>query len=930
MRNVELVRKTLISFIFFMLILSLTAYSVSAEATRMKDQGIKSFQEMINVPNDKEWTITFNESMDVSSINRNTVYVRDESGKPVETILRIDDDKSIKVKPPINGYIPGEVYTLYVSKALKAKGGGSLRKPVELVFVVEETKKNIPLQTIEIGQDSVSMNLGDIQELTAKVSPSDATNKELTWRSDTPSVVDVQNGMAIAVSEGTATITVTNHEGSIDDSIQVEVGERTEVYKVYDGQEFMKDLTDQEEAVNYARTLEHGKVLEEDSLDLIWEKEKDESTELELGERATLYGEPSYLSTTYGTLSPQKVAALQKKENGWYKVKTYLGEKWVAPEGMTVKVEGEWSLYNEPTITSESVGVVKNQEVIAIGAKSDGWLKINTPTGDRWLNQMIKKTPERELNLIERTVLYGQPDESSTTYGSLSPQSVTVVDQNGDWYQINTYLGQKWVLVKEPQLSSDEETTSTLKTIQLEERVKLYKESNYMSETYGTLSPQEVSVVEEKSNGWVKIDTYLGQKWVAPQGQTMNLSETHNVYMDPAFTSETISEVPAQEIVITHEKVGQWFKVSTSNGDGWINLSGKQPLPNEETQITLEERVNFYEEASFLSDSYGSLSPQTVTVLEDKGNGWYRIQTWTGDKWIAPDGIKLSVEESTKLFNEPHLNAKTFGQVSPQEVTVIGAAPGGWYQIKSWVGDKWIAPNGVDFILREQTFLYEEPSKDTKMSANLSPQTVKVLEKTGGEWYKVSTWLGDKWIFLGEELPDGEESYQSAISFAAKWEGGYSNHPNDYGGSTYKGITQRTYDAYRKSVGKSTRGVKYLTDSEYTSISYNNYFVPVHADEMDEALAIVMFDTAFNFGTGGAIQFLQRSLGVAADGAWGPITDGAFKDIPVSEHKDIALDIVQQRIDHRHRFVSRDPDQEVFLDGWLNRDNDLKSHIEGL
>ena len=38
-------------------------------------------------------------------------------------------------------------------------------------------------------------------------------------------------------------------------------------------------------------------------------------------------------------------------------------------------------------------------------------------------------------------------------------------------------------------------------------------------------------------------------------------------------------------------------------------------------------------------------------------------------------------------------------------------------------------------------------------------------------------------------------SFNRAISFTLKWEGGYVNHPADKGGATNRGITQSTLNA---------------------------------------------------------------------------------------------------------------------------------------
>ena len=64
-----------------------------------------------------------------------------------------------------------------------------------------------------------SQSLPETWQLTATVSPSDATDKSVTWSSDAPDVANVDDtGLVTAHSAGTATITVTTADGSQTDT----------------------------------------------------------------------------------------------------------------------------------------------------------------------------------------------------------------------------------------------------------------------------------------------------------------------------------------------------------------------------------------------------------------------------------------------------------------------------------------------------------------------------------------------------------------------------------------------------------------------------------------------------------------------------------------------------------------------------------------
>jgi hypothetical protein len=72
----------------------------------------------------------------------------------------------------------------------------------------------VPVNGVTLSANTLNLTVGGaVATLTATVTPSDATNKAVTWSSDTPAVATVANGVVTPVSAGTATITVTTADG---------------------------------------------------------------------------------------------------------------------------------------------------------------------------------------------------------------------------------------------------------------------------------------------------------------------------------------------------------------------------------------------------------------------------------------------------------------------------------------------------------------------------------------------------------------------------------------------------------------------------------------------------------------------------------------------------------------------------------------------
>ena len=147
-----------------------------------------------------------------------------------------------------------------------------------------------------------------------------------------------------------------------------------------------------------------------------------------------------------------------------------------------------------------------------------------------------------------------------------------------------------------------------------------------------------------------------------------------------------------------------------------------------------------------------------------------------------------------------------------------------------------------------------------------------------------------------------QETFEKALQFVLKWEGGYSNNPNDLGGATNKGITQNTYNAYLKAQGKATKDVKNISSFEVKDIYYRNYWQAAGCPNMTDKFAIICFDTAVNMGVSRVKEFLKAC-------------EYKYPD-----------KFLLARIRKYNEFA-KVASQRGFLHGWLNRVMDLETLI---
>lgn len=94
-----------------------------------------------------------------------------------------------------------------------AKAADESGKYASCVVTVTEEKKEVT--GVTLNKSSLNLGVGGSEVLSATVLPADATNKQVTWLSSTPSIATVsQSGVVTGVKEGTTQISVITAEGS--------------------------------------------------------------------------------------------------------------------------------------------------------------------------------------------------------------------------------------------------------------------------------------------------------------------------------------------------------------------------------------------------------------------------------------------------------------------------------------------------------------------------------------------------------------------------------------------------------------------------------------------------------------------------------------------------------------------------------------------
>lgn len=138
-------------------------------------------------------------------------------------------------------------------------------------------------------------------------------------------------------------------------------------------------------------------------------------------------------------------------------------------------------------------------------------------------------------------------------------------------------------------------------------------------------------------------------------------------------------------------------------------------------------------------------------------------------------------------------------------------------------------------------------------------------------------------------------------------EGGYVNHPSDPGGETMYGVTKRVAQAHGYF-----GDMRKLPKSTAKAITEKSYYKAVKGDQLDRLIAWQLTDAAYNHGNRQAVKFLQRAVGVTADGVIGPRTLAAVAEM---DKNDVVFLFLAERLE----FFTNLRIWQTFGKGWARR-----------
>jgi len=160
-----------------------------------------------------------------------------------------------------------------------------------------------------------------------------------------------------------------------------------------------------------------------------------------------------------------------------------------------------------------------------------------------------------------------------------------------------------------------------------------------------------------------------------------------------------------------------------------------------------------------------------------------------------------------------------------------------------------------------------------------------------------------------------DASFPKCYPWVRESEGGNDDDPDDPGGRTSRGITQREFDVFCKSCGTMQGDVWKATEDQIRDIYQTSYWEP-WSTKLPPGVDYVFFDEAVNSGMHEAALVLQRAAGVTADGHIGLITMAAVASIKPA---DLIGKMSAERMNVYNEIIKAKPVLKKYIKGWRAR-----------
>lgn len=176
---------------------------------------------------------------DTKALSENKIS-RPTTPTGTKTISIVDNNGNENVEKEVNYYLLN--LSSYNANYIRIVNGSSTNYFYKIVLGFDEPE-TVKVTGIALDKTEVTIKEGEKTTLTATITPSDATTKDITWTSDNETVATVTDGVVSGLSVGSATITATTVDGEFKASCVVTVNELSKISTIAEIKAILKEGT---------------------------------------------------------------------------------------------------------------------------------------------------------------------------------------------------------------------------------------------------------------------------------------------------------------------------------------------------------------------------------------------------------------------------------------------------------------------------------------------------------------------------------------------------------------------------------------------------------------------------------------------------------------------------------------------------------------
>ncbi len=105
------------------------------------------------------------------------------------------------------------------------------------------------------------------------------------------------------------------------------------------------------------------------------------------------------------------------------------------------------------------------------------------------------------------------------------------------------------------------------------------------------------------------------------------------------------------------------------------------------------------------------------------------------------------------------------------------------------------------------------------------------------------------------------DRFEICQAVTGKWEGGWSDHPDDPGGKTMYGITETRWHEYQDKMGMKRTPVRNITMAQALKFYRSEFWLACGADKLFPGVDLAVYDASVNSGVSRGRKWLLASAG---------------------------------------------------------------------